>query len=230
MRREQAVTSREKLLDKDSEIAKLKAVPDRPILDIQVKEAIIEPFYKRAKCFLRVSVHNSVREVPTNVCGYKLVICIGNDVFESGEPLSLAEYEAGSWEIDEEHPEPWNDWIKLTSKLSDMDLCLILKDLQLTVGNRKEGWIAFHIDGVPPWPTYQEPTGGYRQYIDEDTGQEGWEEETVSRSRTSTVKNVELQMLDAFGNWHHGNREAPLCEGRRTVQEMDAANKRKQDN
>lgn len=204
----------------DEHEARTKAeTHNKPALDIILEEVIVEPRWKCADCFVHVSVHNTAKDVVTNLCGCKLSLIIGGKLFSSDAPLSVQGFALGHWEADEE--EPWKSHKCQDHEIASDDLLVKVENTLLEQGNRKEGWLRFVIQGVPKWPSFEEGTGRYYPKQDSETGEpDGWEEETTTILETTTIKAVRLEMRDAFGAWHSGQRDAPLCERSRTIMKV----------
>jgi hypothetical protein len=200
----------------------------KPLIDVEVKEALIAAVHGKADCFVHASLHNRVREAPTNIGGYRLTLTIGGKPYTSDRLVALDGYGVGFWEPDADNPEPWNNWRRLDKELTADELPSKLVDPVLTLGNRKDGWLRFQVERVPKWPTYEEPTGQRIEYYDQETGEHRWDDEMSTVYDTSNVQSVELAVQDAFNHWHTGRLKRPLCRDERAILEPELVTRRKE--
>ncbi len=190
----------------------------RPALTIDIAEVIIEPYVGCAECFVRVGIHNFTPDSPTNISQCKLTLEIKGKQYDKSSIRPVAGFATARWDVDDDDPNsyPWREYKAKDEELNARDdLWPDLKDSPLELGVRRDGWIHFHVSGLPAWPSVEEPTGHIYEGVTEDG--EYYQQEETNTVYRSNVDGVELRLRDAYGTWHAGRKEKPLSAQGRTM-------------
>lgn len=177
----------------------------RPALEVKIKEVVILPTDSRsADCFIRIDAKNFTSDAPTTVHDMRLTLRIAGKDFASYKPLDITEYATATWEMDEDTGQEYT--VEDNRLDAEENLSSTLKTSPLIAGIERRGWVHFSLRNLPPWPSYQEPTGEIEDYHDEE-GE--WHQQQVmeTKYKISNLQELTLELFDIYEQSHFDKRE-----------------------
>ncbi len=192
-----------------------------PLLTVEIDEAILSPvLHNGLKCFVRVTVHNSVEGAPCIVERTSLAVRIGENWYTSRASIDAGTVELATYEqLYDTSEVPMNTPYHLEDELPVIEVgredapslfAQIGEDHPLRRGFPKAGWLGFLFRELPTWPTKTERIGEVFTEIDRETGEESYVDETRIIRTTRTVEEISLTITDGHGTSHSAKKVRPF--------------------